>query len=207
TCLVPLFPFSFARTLCWVVERKEGEGLRSASRGTEAAFGGFAGGRGAADRVGVSLREEDGSGRKARPSIRALETSTDQELNQQIPLFNLPPKILCRVVNINLKVSSIFSSTSVRFTGTITGIGDISSQWQGSKWRSLKVQWDEASSILRPEKISPWDVEPFGGSISTSSDAQAGFIKNKRARSPLGLPGHGNESEVSPLLCFPFISM
>ncbi|RRT43954.1 hypothetical protein B296_00052979 [Ensete ventricosum] len=72
TCLVPLFPFSFARTLCWVVERKEGEGLRSASRGTEAAFGGFAGGRGAADRVGVSLREEDGSGRKARPSIRAV---------------------------------------------------------------------------------------------------------------------------------------
>ncbi|RWW44980.1 hypothetical protein BHE74_00049226 [Ensete ventricosum] len=107
------------------------------------------------------------------PVYVQLETSTDQELNQQIPLFNLPPKILCRVVNINLKVSSIFSSTSVRFTGTITGIGDISSQWPGSKWRSLKVQWDEASSILRPEKISPWDVEPFGGSISTSSDAQA----------------------------------
>lgn len=27
----------------------------------------------------------------------------------------------------------------LRFTGTITGIGDISSQWPCSKWRSLKV--------------------------------------------------------------------
>ncbi|XP_009386645.2 auxin response factor 9 isoform X3 [Musa acuminata AAA Group] len=83
-----------------------------------------------------------------------------------------------------------------RFTGTITGIGDISSQWPCSKWRSLKVQWDEASSILRPEKISPWDVEPFGGSMSTSSDAQAGFIKNKRAWSPLDLLGHEPSSTI-----------
>ena len=28
----------------------------------------------------------------------------------------------------------------VRFTGTIVGIGDISSQWSNSKWRSLKVE-------------------------------------------------------------------
>lgn len=33
-----------------------------------------------------------------------LEASTNQELNQQIPHFNLPPKILCRVVYIQLKV-------------------------------------------------------------------------------------------------------
>lgn len=43
--------------------------------------------------------------------------------------------------------------------------------------------------------------------MSTSSDAQAGFIKNKRAWSPLDLLGHGNESEVSSLCCFPLISM
>lgn len=33
-----------------------------------------------------------------------LEASTNQELNQQIPLFNLPSKILCRVVHIHLLV-------------------------------------------------------------------------------------------------------
>ena len=36
-----------------------------------------------------------------------LEASTNQELNQQIPRFNLPPKILCRVVNIQLLVIRI----------------------------------------------------------------------------------------------------
>lgn len=106
------------------------------------------------------------------------------------------------------------------FTGTVIGIGDISSQWPGSKWRSLKVthellfihpncmnivsevyyfqvHWDEASSIQKPEKISPWDVEPFSQPISASGDPQAAFSK-KRARSPLDLPGTGSENEVIP---------
>ncbi|KAF8400062.1 hypothetical protein HHK36_015937 [Tetracentron sinense] len=42
-----------------------------------------------------------------------------------------------------------------RFTGTIVGIGDA-----GSKWRCLKVRWDEMSSVPRPEKVSPWKIEP-----------------------------------------------
>ena len=36
-----------------------------------------------------------------------LEASTNQELSQQIPLFNLPSKILCNVVNIQLRVRSL----------------------------------------------------------------------------------------------------
>ncbi|RYR72910.1 hypothetical protein Ahy_A02g007137 isoform E [Arachis hypogaea] len=34
--------------------------------------------------------------------MEQLEASTNQELNQRIPLFKLPSKILCRVVNIHL---------------------------------------------------------------------------------------------------------
>ncbi|KAI5422041.1 auxin response factor 18 isoform X2 [Lathyrus oleraceus] len=34
--------------------------------------------------------------------MEQLQASTDQELNQEIPHFNLPSKILCRVVNIQL---------------------------------------------------------------------------------------------------------
>lgn len=33
-----------------------------------------------------------------------LEASTNQELNQRIPLFNLPSKILCRVLHVQLLV-------------------------------------------------------------------------------------------------------
>jgi auxin response factor len=34
--------------------------------------------------------------------MEQLEVSTNQELNQRIPLFKLPNKILCRVVNVHL---------------------------------------------------------------------------------------------------------
>ncbi|KAH9331692.1 hypothetical protein KI387_003800 [Taxus chinensis] len=49
-----------------------------------------------------------------------------------------------------------------RFTGTIIGIGDIDPvRWASSNWRSLKVQWDETSAVPRPERVSPWEIEPF----------------------------------------------
>ncbi|XP_074556201.1 auxin response factor 2B-like isoform X3 [Curcuma longa] len=48
-----------------------------------------------------------------------------------------------------------------RFTGTIVEIGDADSNlWPESKWRCLKVRWDETTSIPRPERVSPWKVEP-----------------------------------------------
>ncbi|XP_010249209.1 PREDICTED: auxin response factor 2-like [Nelumbo nucifera] len=48
-----------------------------------------------------------------------------------------------------------------RFTGTIVGIGDADpDRWPGSKWRCLKVRWDETSSVHRPERVSPWQIEP-----------------------------------------------
>ncbi|KAH9705625.1 auxin response factor 2 [Citrus sinensis] len=48
-----------------------------------------------------------------------------------------------------------------RFTGTIVGIEDADPQrWRDSKWRCLKVRWDETSTIPRPERVSPWKIEP-----------------------------------------------
>ncbi|XP_020587709.1 auxin response factor 18-like isoform X2 [Phalaenopsis equestris] len=53
-----------------------------------------------------------------------------------------------------------------RFTGTIVGIGGVdSSNWSGSKWRCLKVRWDENSSVPRPERVSPWQIEPGVSSL------------------------------------------
>ncbi|KAH7841022.1 hypothetical protein Vadar_024584 [Vaccinium darrowii] len=52
-------------------------------------------------------------------------------------------------------------SLEKKFTGTIVGVEDLSSQWENSKWRSLRVRWDEAASIARPERVSPWEIEPF----------------------------------------------
>ncbi|KAF1867709.1 hypothetical protein Lal_00050142 [Lupinus albus] len=49
-----------------------------------------------------------------------------------------------------------------RFTGTIVGIEDADpKKWPDSKWRSLKVvRWDEMSNIPRPDRVSPWKIEP-----------------------------------------------
>ncbi|KAF8408482.1 hypothetical protein HHK36_007659 [Tetracentron sinense] len=52
-------------------------------------------------------------------------------------------------------------SPEQRFTGTIVGTGDTDpTRWPGSKWRCLKVRWDETSSLSRPERVSPWKIEP-----------------------------------------------
>ncbi|XVF49519.1 hypothetical protein PTKIN_Ptkin04bG0019000 [Pterospermum kingtungense] len=48
-----------------------------------------------------------------------------------------------------------------RFTGTIVGMEDADpKRWQDSKWRCLKVRWDETTSIPRPERVSTWKIEP-----------------------------------------------
>ncbi|KAK1374024.1 Auxin response factor [Heracleum sosnowskyi] len=72
-----------------------------------------------------------------------------------------------------------------RFAGTIIGVGSISPQWSDSKWRSLKIQWDEPASIHRPERVSAWDIEPF--TASNSIDLPPPAMKIKRPR-PIDVP-------------------
>ncbi|EXB83883.1 Auxin response factor 18 [Morus notabilis] len=79
-----------------------------------------------------------------------------------------------------------------RFTGTIVGVGDSSSQWKDSKWRSLKVQWDEHATIQRPDTVSPWEIEPFVASNPLNITQPA--PKNKRPR-PVEIPS----SEVATI--------
>ncbi|KAL5572134.1 hypothetical protein UlMin_021731 [Ulmus minor] len=72
-----------------------------------------------------------------------------------------------------------------RFTGTIVGIGEVSPQWKDSKWRSLKIQWDEHATIHRPERVSPWEIEPFVASASLNLTQPAPKIKRPR---PVEIP-------------------
>lgn len=48
----------------------------------------------------------------------------------------------------------------------------------------LQVQWDEPSSILRPDRVSSWELEPLVASNPSNSQPPQ---RNKRAR-PLVLP-------------------
>ncbi|KAG2702839.1 hypothetical protein I3843_06G102700 [Carya illinoinensis] len=76
-----------------------------------------------------------------------------------------------------------------RFSGTVIGTEDADSvRWPGSKWRCLKVRWDETSPIHRPERVSPWNIDlaltptldahpvcrskrPRGNTVSSSTDS------------------------------------
>ncbi|XP_010915982.1 auxin response factor 11 [Elaeis guineensis] len=87
------------------------------------------------------------------------------------------------------------------FTGTVVGVEDVSSQWADSKWRSLKVQWDEATNILRPDRVSPWEIEPFNTPAPALNAAQPVLVKNKRPRLPMdmvGYPVRGKQEPTSP---------
>lgn len=104
----------------------------------------------------------------------------------------------------------------IRFSGTIIGAADISPHWPNSSWRSLRVscswiqfppgislfqipfelftyfnsfqvQWDEQTSIMRPDRVSPWDIEPLTSSAVTGLSQPVS--KNKRPRQPT--PAHG----------------
>ncbi|KAK9716682.1 hypothetical protein RND81_06G250600 [Saponaria officinalis] len=79
-----------------------------------------------------------------------------------------------------------------RFSGTIVGVDELSPQWKDSRWRSLKVQWDELTSIARPDRVSPWDIEPFES--SPSSNITDPIIKNKKPRPSIAIPSHESKS-------------
>lgn len=71
-------------------------------------------------------------------------------------------------------------SPEQRFTGTIVGIGDADpNMWSGSEWRCLTVKWDEISSVPRPERVSPWKIEP----ASTPPPNPIPISRPKRPRS------------------------
>nr|ARR29259.1 auxin response factor 2 [Ceratopteris pteridoides] len=51
-------------------------------------------------------------------------------------------------------------ATERSYAGTITGIDDLDAAcWPNSKWRSLRVNWDELSNLEQRERISPWEIE------------------------------------------------
>ncbi|XP_015577377.1 auxin response factor 11 [Ricinus communis] len=99
-----------------------------------------------------------------------------------------------------------------RFMGTIVGVGDFSPEWSGSKWRSLKIQWDEPATVQRPDRVSPWEIEPFAASASVNLpqtvgkskrprpvDTTASEITTNSATSPFWYPGSTQSLEVSQL--------
>ncbi|XP_038682072.1 auxin response factor 24-like [Tripterygium wilfordii] len=75
-----------------------------------------------------------------------------------------------------------------RYGGTVVGIEVVDPiRWPESGWRSLKVNWDATSdAVVRPERVSPWDIEPIDFTDITSNSDK---LPQKRPR-PSDLSTH-----------------
>ncbi|KAL0644485.1 hypothetical protein Bca4012_042775 [Brassica carinata] len=82
--------------------------------------------------------------------------------------------------NIGSKFSMKFEGkdlNEIRYNGTVVGVRDFSDHWKDSEWRSLEVQWDEAATIPRPDKVSPWEIELL---THSSNIFNSDTLKHKR---------------------------
>lgn len=81
--------------------------------------------------------------------------------------FIIPLERFKSSVSLNLAVGMRFKmkfetedASERRYNGTITGVEDLDpNRWMGSRWRSLKVGWDEPTIYERHDRVSPWEIE------------------------------------------------
>ncbi|TVU34606.1 hypothetical protein EJB05_16443 [Eragrostis curvula] len=71
-----------------------------------------------------------------------------------------------------------------RFTGTIVGCENLDPLWPESSWRYLKVRWDEPSTIPRPDRVSPWKIEPASSPPVNPLPLSGGRVKRPRQNAP-----------------------
>ncbi|CAN6173665.1 unnamed protein product [Urochloa humidicola] len=74
-----------------------------------------------------------------------------------------------------------------RFTGTIVGCENIDPVWPDSSWRHCKVQWDEPSTIPRPDRVSPWNIEPASSTPVNSFSLSRGVKIHRKNTPPISL--------------------
>ncbi|KAK4793501.1 hypothetical protein SAY86_023936 [Trapa natans] len=136
--------------------------------------------------------------------LGVLATASHAVKTRTLFVVYYKPSVCQFIVSLNKYVEAVKSSFTVgmrfkmrfegedcperRFSGTLIGVEDLSPHWVDSRWRCLKVQWDEHASIPRPDRVSPWEIEHFVPSIPASL-TQSTESKNKRLR----------PSEVTPL--------
>nr|ARR29287.1 auxin response factor 2 [Cyrtomium guizhouense] len=122
--------------------------------------------------------------------------------------FVVPVEKLTASVSNKLSVGMRFKmkfegedATERSYAGTITGIEDLNAAcWPNSKWRSLRVNWDEMTNHEQRERISPWEIELCVHSQAPANLSPAPKSKRLRAASTLDLGSRASlESSLSSI--------
>ncbi|KAF8715797.1 hypothetical protein HU200_026749 [Digitaria exilis] len=72
-------------------------------------------------------------------------------------------------IGTRFKVDCENEDANQRSCGLISGISEVDPiSWPGSKWRYLLVKWDGDTKCNHQNRVSPWEIETVGSSISVT---------------------------------------
>ncbi|KAL6610502.1 hypothetical protein ACP70R_040471 [Stipagrostis hirtigluma subsp. patula] len=72
-------------------------------------------------------------------------------------------------VGMRFKVRCEKEDAKERCSGLISGISEVDAiRWPGSKWKCLLVRWDGNTNRKHESRVSPWEIESVGGTISAT---------------------------------------
>ncbi|OEL24648.1 Auxin response factor 14 [Dichanthelium oligosanthes] len=96
--------------------------------------------------------------------------------------FNYPFSIGMR-----FKVGCESEDANQRSCGLISGLSEVDPiRWPGSKWRCLLVKWDGDTKCSHQNRVSPWEIERVGSSISVSHCLSSPVSKRTKLCFPQG---------------------
>ncbi|XP_062221622.1 auxin response factor 3-like isoform X2 [Phragmites australis] len=78
-----------------------------------------------------------------------------------------------------------------RRSGMVIGISEVDlMKWPGSKWRSLLVRWEDGTNCNGQDRVSPWEIEVVGGSVSVAHSLSTSSSKRTKLcpQGNLGVP-------------------
>ncbi|CAO2166424.1 unnamed protein product [Urochloa humidicola] len=86
---------------------------------------------------------------------------------------------ICIGARINFQCQN--EDVNERRSGMVVGISEVDSmKWPGSKWRSLLVRWEDGSECNGQDRVSPWEIEIVGGSVSVAHSLSASSSKRTK---------------------------
>ncbi|XP_062224015.1 auxin response factor 6-like isoform X2 [Phragmites australis] len=120
-----------------------------------------------------------------------------------IPLAKYVKAVYHTCISVGMRFRMLFEteeSSVRRYMGTITGISDLDPvRWPNSRWRSVKVGWDESTAGEKQPRVSLWEIEP----LTTFPMYPSPFALGLKRPWPTGLPslyGGKEDSLTSSLM-------
>ncbi|RLN00292.1 auxin response factor 14-like [Panicum miliaceum] len=90
-------------------------------------------------------------------------------------------------IGMRFKVGCENEDANQRSCGLISGISEVDSiRWPGSKWRCLQVKWDGDTKCNHQNRVSPWEIERVGSSISVPHCLSSSVSKRTKLCFPQG---------------------